>query len=427
MTSSKTLLKSFERLKTTALSPFLHYEYVQELLLCHKSFRGKHSYESIISNSHKNDGQISKLDQLNVDSSETNINVFLEGRDLKRQKSLKVETVIEVPVRRGKMDCLSDILHFLQMRYEDLISARDVLNEIARECLPDPNSPTFSPMKGINGGDMRSALSVDPVDASSSLMEDNLGKTRNEPMIPLSVAGAAKLFSKSDVISASKESSIDIDAALVVGKSVVSITNNGGKSLKRTNSIVNVHRTSFSQRTGRRGKSVKANLKPDPNVNSILSFTVPQGVPSSKGGSSAWALNLGNQIRAPLQGSSTSSSSENASITLLGESSSSFDDSNSRSVRRSARKKPRNECSLEEGSLGSFFTQPDTRFDFRDIDDTPVEKLRNRREKGTGHKRGMKSLEGAGKNIYMRIPMYGYFYLFIHIHTNKYLYVYMYV
>lgn len=148
--------------------------------------------------------------------------------------------------------------------------------------------------------------------------------------------------------------------------------------------------------------------------------------------SNAWAVNLGNRIKdvdskekkssstsssSPLHRSLTTTSIPSSSPHFKLESSSYFDDgsgSGDRSLRRSARKKPRDEgSSLEEegspGSLGSvrrsarkkaqeqeFSTQPDISFDVTEVDDTPLEKIRSRVAKGSTFKAAMKALRGSG-------------------------------
>ena len=254
------------------------------------------------------------------------------------------------------------------------------------------------------------------------LMRSRSLLSRTQPLIPLSVAGTAKLLSQntsSDSASTSTVSAVVVtveDSQLRHDKPDVPMKSDG-HTLKRTNSIVNVNKPTVGQRTGRgKGKSVRTSLKPDPDINSILSFTVPQRAlkgpghirkspgrackptktSSGTGAGTGTGTGSGDRGKERHRNKSTLSNLSSTTHTHRKEMEKveACDVLNSGgSVRRSARKRARDDVEDWAGHVSS--QNAALRGDVNEVDETPAEKVNIRKSRMNLPTSGMRGLRGA--------------------------------
>jgi hypothetical protein len=370
---------------------------------------------------------------------ECNESSITPGREVKRKKSLTDEpSPSPAPVpQKSKRDCLWEIVISMKERYSSLTTVSPALRRLTRNYRPSvsssgsasesDSSPLKSPSSSIGSPSMTvimnsvrkqtrtdsisdqpqstSEKSVQPV---QQLKRSRSFLNRTQPLIPLSVAGTARLLT----LTTSDCATTTAPSAGVVTNEVPQLRQDkpdvpiktDGHTLKRTNSIVNVNKPTVGQRTGRgKGKSVRTSLKPDPNINSILSFTVPQRVSNGSGPvrkspgrtskqmkTASGSGDRGKDRHASKSTSSISSGSTNANRKEVEAS----DVLNSGgSVRRSARKRPREDVEDWGGHVARHTAV--LRGDVNEVDETPAEKVRVRKSRMNLPTSGMRGLRGA--------------------------------
>ena len=417
--SNELISSSFDRLALTALSPYLSYEDVHWLTLS-SNLKGNFDIsdskkcETVVEvfiNESSLLGNDSKLLSPQTRRRRSNCldeSSFGSGRELKKKKSFNDEVVpvlIEPP--KSKRECLCEIIRNLQARYIDVKSLNPALKRLARSYRPSTGnisggtpeseySPIVKNSKGVDSPDYNlskllsskddgvTAGSVGNIIGRSLLRAGDLlvpirsrvkilAGERTKPMIPLSVAGTALLLSRADIPDAIP---LLESADLVSVKAAASIPmGKGDHTLKRTNSIVNVHKPIVGQRTGRgKGKNVRTSLKPDPNINSILSFTVLQKRSPTKGGRTLKKTSNSEKdtdtsnLSAPLSDARNRHQSNVENLETIS------------TVRRSARKRDRE----ESDGWQSQHTQSTVGCDVSEVEDTPFEKIRARKSRGYG-------------------------------------------
>jgi hypothetical protein len=434
------IVSSFDRLAVATLSPFLGYDDVNWLTISDTS-GGKKSTTDVITQPAVDPVEDTLLSPrlrkrkagaiTDSPSSAT--------RGLKKKRSLTEKTTPGVSPPRSKRDCLWEVVSALKVRYQRVSTVSSAFRRLTRNFRPvagvageiseSDSSPLKSP--GVNSPSPtgEDAKECAPTDRFLELLSMK-GRThglrrastfsgRTLPMIPLSVAGTALLFS------APQESQIQglqapVESDMSVASKELSVgTSKGsgaGHSLKRTNSIVNVHKPSVGQRTGRgKGKSVRTSLKPDPNINSILTFTVPngsslgprKGSPGSKVSRGQVKVNTSKAVerekphlersdKRNSSFSSSSSSSSSSSLAVLSKVSVPSSDviSSGGSVRRSARKRARED--------GDSWRNPPTPLtcDVNEVEDTPVHKVRVRKGSANLLASGMRVLRGTSPALH---------------------------
>ena len=416
---------TFDRLALTALSPFLSYEDVQWLSFT-SGWKGKRSDSnskecSLIDNNGRvicnessltgNDMKVSSsLLQKRKSITSDDISCLGTEKELKRKKSVSDE-IVTMPVDppKSKRDCLREIISILQDKYKDIKSVDPALRRLARSYRPSSGnisggtpeseySPTSKSPGELNSPDLVICNSFSyQGEVSESVGDSTAGRPlyraddvplpmrtrvkitaaeRTKPMIPLSIAGTALLLSKADISSMTNTVPLLKSTDLVTVKTVTAVPiKKGDNALRRTNSIVNVHKPFVGQRTGRgKGKNVRTSLKPDPNINSILSFTVPQRRSPVKGARQLNTL-LGsekekdkNNLSAPLSGSRKDHNDDKQNSDTIS------------TVRRSSRKRERE----DSDGWGGQLTQTNAAFDVNEVEDTPFEKVRERKSRGYG-------------------------------------------
>ena len=422
--ANESISSSFDRLALTALSPYLLYEDVQWLTFssalmgkCDDSDTKKYSLldtvsEVVISESSMlgNDSKLLSPQLRKRRSICSDESLIGSGRELKKKKSFNEENIpvlIETP--RSKRECLWKIIKNLEARYIDVKSLSPILKRLARSYRPSAGnisggtpeseySPITKSSAGIDSPDF--SLSKLPSSKDDGMTEASVGNIggrsllragdilapirtrvkisageRTKPMIPLSAAGTALLLSRADIPTLPDVIPLLESADLASAKAAASASAPIGKvghTLRRTNSIVNVHKPVVGQRTGRgKGKNVRTSLKPDPNINSILSFTVVQKRSPTKAGRTLKKTSSGEKessLSAPLSDARKrhQNNAENLEITST--------------VRRSARKRDREEAD----DWGSQLTQSKVGCDVSEVEDTPFEKIRARKSRGYG-------------------------------------------
>jgi hypothetical protein len=430
------IVSSFDRLAVATLSPFLGYDDVNWLTISDTS-GGKRSTTDVITQP-----VVDPMEDalLSPRLRKRKAGVITDSpssatRGLKKKRSLTEKTTPGISPPRSKRDCLWEVVSALKVRYQRVSTVSSAFRRLTRNFRPvagvageiseSDSSPLKSP--GVNSPSPKGddAKECAPPDRFLELLSMK-GRThglrrastfsgRTLPMIPLSVAGTALLFS------APQESQIQglqppVESDMSVASKDLSLgTSKGsgaGHTLKRTNSIVNVHKPSVGQRTGRgKGKSVRTSLKPDPNINSILSFTVPNG--SSLGprkGSPGSKVSRGqvkvNTLKAverekphlersdKRNSSSISSSSSSLAVSSKVSVPSSDVISSGGSVRRSARKRAR-----EDGDSWRNPPTPLTCY-VNEVEDTPVHKVRARKGSANLLASGMRVLRGTSPAVH---------------------------
>jgi hypothetical protein len=390
------LEKSFGRLVLSVWSPYLPYEEVQWLTLWDKTPKGKHVDSSVgksgvngysISSTSASLSSLLTLPKLlpsspNAEKRKSDSFVPMGGRDLKRQRSLKGEKVpplMDTSLPRTKIDSINDIVSALQVRYQDLGSASEILKGFAAS--DTDTTPSKSPYKKIvTKGDALLALEGEGLDFVSEgnlpLDKKRTIATQKQPLIPLSAAGVA-LFHK--------RTKVDVLEALIPSAEGVAVANKApdgkGKGKPVRNNTLLMERTRVGHRTGRgKGKSVRTSLKPDPNINSILSFTVPNNSSrssSSSNGSSSSAAGAGFEKPTLRRSLSDGGASCKAAAS-----------DGSQSCRRSARKRAKDD--------GDCLLTHQIDYDTTEVADTPLDKIKAR-GKGNAFSSAMRALRESDR------------------------------
>ena len=427
---------SFDRLALTALSPYVLHEDVQWLTFSSSQKNKNVSNTSTDSSSSHdprecsgvadgtpcpdiNDVILSPKTRKRKSTPEKN-SVTSSGRELKRKKS-KEDTVPLVGdlSPKSKREYLWDIIQSLKVHYADVKAVSPVLKKLGRSYRPSaarPNlqygasesdsSPSHSPGgmdspdpidAGMQTGDVRS---VKDITVGRSLLGTGDLSTRSririkidrkKPMIPLSAAGAALLLVKSDTLTSTLPDPSDIVPANAV---TVGVSTKKGAGLKRTNSIVNVHKVSVGQRTGRgKGKSVRTSLNPDPNINSMLNYIKRKDTNGS-------AVQDSNSSAQSCLCLCQPSDSQKLCANCAAKQTKSGVDSrkdleNVSNVRRSARKRDREDSDRWQGPL----TQLKNACNVHEVEDTPYEKVRARQTKSNVLASAMRALRGGNTTI----------------------------
>lgn len=432
------IVSSFDRLAVATLSPFLGYDDVNWLTISDTT-GGKKCTADVTTQPVLDpieDNLLSpRLRKRKAAALTDSPNSATRG--LKKKRSLTEKNTPGASPPRSKRDCLWEVVSTLKVRYQRVSTVSSAFRRLTRNFRPvagvageiseSDSSPLKSP--GVNSpsplgddekSDVRGKESAPPdrflellsmKGRTHGLRRASTFSGRTLPMIPLSIAGTALLFSvpsESQIQGPQHTAESDISIAskdLSVGTSKGSGT---GHSLKRTNSIVNVHKPSVGQRTGRgKGKNVRTSLKPDPNINSILSFTVPngsslgtrKGSPGSKAGRGQVKVNISKAVerekphlgRNDKRNSSSSSSSTQAVSRKVTVPSSDVISSGG-SVRRSARKRAR-----EDGD--SWRPPTPLTCDVNEVEDTPVHKVRVRQGSSSLLASGMRVLRGTSPAV----------------------------
>ena len=446
------IVSRFDRLAVATLSPFLEYNDVHWLsqtstdaVMKDKDSKTEPTQENVllISKAMNASDEVKPLRSPSLRNKrsvhECNESSITPGREVKRKKSLSDEpSPSPAPVpQKSKRDCLWEIVSSMKERYSSLTTVSPALRRLTRNYRPSvsssgsasesDSSPLKSPCSSIGSpsmtiimnsarkqrrtdsiSDQPQSMSEKSVQPVQQLKRSRSFLNRTQPLIPLSVAGTARLLtlttSDCALTTASSAGVVTTEhPQLRQDKPDVTIKTDG-HTLKRTNSIVNVNKPTVGQRTGRgKGKSVRTSLKPDPNINSILSFTVPQRVSNGSGPvrkspgraskqlkTSSGSGDRGKDRHASKPTSSVSSGSTNANRKEVEAS----DILNSGgSVRRSARKRPREDVEDWGGHVARHTAV--LRGDVNEVDETPAEKVRVRKSRMNLPTSGMRGLRGA--------------------------------
>ena len=445
------IVSRFDRLAVATLSPFLEYNDVHWLsqtttdaVIKDKDNKTEPTLENVLllpkAANASDDVKTIRSPSLRHKRSahECNESSITPGREVKRKKSLSDEpSPSPAPVpQKSKRDCLWEIVSSMKERYSSLATVSPALRRLTRNYRPSvsssgsasesDSSPLKSPCSSIGSPSMSVIMNparkqrIDSIsDQSQSMSEKSvlpvqqLKRTRSflnrtQPLIPLSVAGTARLLTltTSDCATTTASSAGVVTAEvpqLCQDKPDVPIKTDG-HTLKRTNSIVNVNKPTVGQRTGRgKGKSVRTSLKPDPNINSILSFTVPQKVSNGSGpvrkspgrASKQMKTSSGSGDRGKDRHASKSTSSQASGSTGLNRKEVEACDvlNSGGSVRRSARKRPREDVEDWGGHVARHTAV--LRGDVNEVDETPAEKVRVRKSRMNLPTSGMRGLRGA--------------------------------
>ena len=424
------IVSRFDRLAVVTLSPFLQYSDVQWLSLSDK-FPSGNKNERIEDASPKiqpmleNTPTVLLSPRLRKRKSDVTSDVpESEVRSLKKRKSVSGKspsTPTTTPIEeKTKRDCLCDIVASLKLRYNGLTVIAPAIRRLSRNYRPTvgipgeqsesdsspyrseyfSESPKSAKIARKSGTELDKVVApVDrflqilankgPIIDSFTLRRSLSGAVRKQPMIPLSDAGVAQLLSLNSETPVPVLPILESMESAEISKASVGSSKTDGHSLKRTNSIVNVHKQSVGQRTGRvKVKNVRTSLKPDPNINSILSFTVPQRAslgstiqksPGSKGKSKGTSPKGSKIGRERSTSSKTSSSgvpmdSLRSTLDVLG---------SGGNVRRSARKRPRDETDRwRDASMSSSSSSSSgIMCDVDEVADTPLDKVRARKNR----------------------------------------------
>ena len=446
------IVSRFDRLAVATLSPFLEYNDVYWLsqtstdaVIKDRGSKTEPTKENVLSISKavnaSDEVKTLRSPSLRIKRSvhECNESSITPGREVNRKKSLSDEpSPSPAPVpQKSKRDCLWEIVSSMKERYSSLTTVSPALRRLTRNYRPSvsssgsasesDSSPLKSPCSSIGSpsvtvimnsarkqrrtdsiSDQPQSMSEKSVQPVQQLKRSRSFLNRTQPLIPLSVAGTARLLtlttSECALTTATSAGVVTAeDPQLRQDKPDIPIKTDG-HTLKRTNSIVNVNKPTVGQRTGRgKGKSVRTSLKPDPNINSILSFTVPQrvsngsaparkspGRPSKQMKTSSGSGDRGKDRHASKSTSSVSSGSTNANRKEVEAS----DVLNSGgSVRRSARKRPREDVEDWGGHVARHTAV--LRGDVNEVDETPAEKVRVRKSRMNLPTSGMRGLRGA--------------------------------
>jgi hypothetical protein len=446
------IVSRFDRLAVVTLSPFLEYNDVHWLsqtttdaVMKDKDSKTEPTLENVlpISKAVNASDEVKTLRSPSLRNKrsvhECNESSITPGREVKRKKSLSDEpSPSPAPVpQKSKRDCLWEIVSSIKERYLSLTAVTPALRRLTRNYRPSvsssgsasesDSSPLKSPCSSIGSpsmtiiknsarkqrrtdstSDQPQSMSEKSVQQVQQLKRSRSFLNRTQPLIPLSIAGTARLLtlttSDCALTTASRAGVVTAEVPqLRQDKPDVPIKTDG-HTLKRTNSIVNVNKPTVGQRTGRgKGKSVRTSLKPDPNINSILSFTVPQRVSngsapvrkspvraSKQMKTSSGSGDRGKDRHASKSTSSILSGSNNANRKEV-ESSDVLNSGGS--VRRSARKRPREDVEDWGGHVARHTAV--LRGDVNEVDETPAEKVRVRKSRMNLPTSGMRGLRGA--------------------------------